>query len=71
MEATIDYRGINLRCEYQIEPYNEQTYDEPESGGQMYDLFIYVQETEVSDLFEENQIIDIKERINLQIENEL
>ena len=71
METTIDYRCIELRCEYQIEPYNEQTYWEPESGGYIYDLLIYVQETEVSDLFDENQIIDIKERINLQIENEL
>ena len=71
MEATIDYRGIDLRCEFEIYPIFEQTYDEPESGGQMYDLFIYVQETEVSDLFDENQIIDIKERVYESIESEL
>ena len=71
METKIDYRGIELKCEFEIYPIFEETEHEPESGGQMYDLFIYVQETEVSDLFDENQIIDIKERINLQIENEL
>lgn len=71
METTIDYRGIQLRCEFEIYPISEQTEHEPESGGQMYDLFIYVQETEVSDLFDENQIIDIKERIYESIENEL
>ena len=52
-------------------PIFEETEHEPESGGQMYDLFIYIQETEVADMFTENQIIDIKERINLQIDNEL
>jgi len=71
METKIDYRGIDLRCEFEIYPISEQTEHEPESGGQMYDLFIYVQETEVSDLFNENQIIDIKERIYESIESEL
>ena len=71
MEATIDYRGIDLRCEFEIYPISEETEHEPESGGQMYDLFIYVRDIEVSDLLNENQIIDIKERINLQIESEL
>ena len=71
METKIEYKGIELRCEFEIYPIFEQTDHEPESGGQMYDLFIYIQETEVADLFTENQIIDIKERINLQIENEL
>jgi hypothetical protein len=71
METKIDYKGIDLRCEFEIYPISEQTEHEPESGGQMYDLFIYVQETEVSDLFDENQIIDIKERIYESIESEL
>ena len=71
METKIDYRGIDLRCEFEIYPIFEETEHEPESGGQMYDLFIYVRDIEVSDLLNEDQIIDIKERINLQIENEL
>jgi len=71
METTIEYRDVQLRCEFEIYPISEETEHEPESGGQMYDLFIYVQETEVSDLFNENQIIDIKERIYESIENEL
>jgi len=71
MEAKIDYRGIDLRCEFEIYPISEETEHEPESGGQMYDLFIYVRDIEVSDLLNEDQIIDIKERINLQIESEL
>ena len=71
MEATIDYRGINLRCEYQIEPYNEQTYWEPESGGYIYDLLIYVQETEISEMFEHDQLLDIEKSIYESIESEL
>jgi len=71
METTINYRDVELRCEFEIYPISEQTEHEPESGGQMYDLFIYVRDIEVSDLLNEDQIIDIKERINLQIENEL
>jgi len=71
MEAKIEYKGIELRCEFEIYPIFEETEHEPESGGQMYDLFIYIQETEVADMFTENQIIDIKERINESIENEL
>ena len=71
METTINYREVQLRCEFEIYPISEETEHEPESGGQMYDLFIYVRDIEVSDLFDENQIIDIKERINLQIESEL
>ena len=71
MEATIDYRGINLRCEYQIEPYNEQTYWEPESGGYIYDLLIYVQETEISEMFEHDQLLEIEKSIYESIEPEL
>ena len=71
MEATIDYRGVNLRCEYQIEPYNEQTYWEPESGGYIYDLFIYVQETEISEMFEHDQLLEIEKSIYESIESEL
>ena len=71
MEATIDYRGINLRCEYQIEPYNEQTYWEPESGGYIYDLLIYVQETEISEIFEHDQLLEIEKSIYESIEPEL
>ena len=71
MEAIIEYRDLILKCEFEIYPYFAQTHDEPESGGDMYDLFIYIQETEVSDLFDENQIIDIKERIYEYLEQTL
>jgi len=71
MEAIIEYKGVTLRCEFEIYPISEQTEHEPESGGQMYDLFIYVQETEIADVFTENQIIDIKERINEYLEQTL
>lgn len=71
METKIDYRGIELRCEYQIEPYNEQTYWEPESGGYIYDLLIYVQETEISEMFEHDQLLEIEKSIYESIESEL
>ena len=63
MERTINYKDVTLRCEFEIEPIFEQSYYEPESGGNMYDLLIYVQETEVSDLFTKDQITDIEQLI--------
>jgi hypothetical protein len=67
-EAKINYRDVQLRCEYQLEPYNEQ----PVEGGYMYDLFIYVQETEISEIFEHDQLLEIEKIIYAKIhENEL
>ena len=71
MEATINYRDVELRCEYQLEPYNEQTYWQPAEGGYMYDLFIYVQETEISEMFEHDQLLEIEKIIYESIESEL
>ena len=71
MEATINYRDVELRCEYKLEPYNEQTYWQPAEGGYMYDLFIYVQETEISEIFEHDQLLEIEKIIYESIESEL
>ena len=67
-EATINYRGVQLRCEFGIEPYNEQ----PAEGGYTYDLSIYVQDTEISDVFEHDQLLEIEKIIYAKLlESEL
>jgi hypothetical protein len=63
MEVTINYNEVTLRCEFSIDKYEPATHWQPEEGGTIYDLFVYVQETEILDILLEKQIDDIKELI--------
>jgi len=67
MEVTINYKDVELRCEFSIDKYVPATYLDPEEGGTIYDLFVYVQETEILDILLEKQIDDIKELIYEQL----
>ena len=67
MEKTINYKDVELRCEFSIDKYVPATYLDPEEGGTIYDLFVYVQETEILDILVEKQIDDIKELIYEQL----
>jgi len=67
MEKTINYKDVTLRCEFSIDQYVPATYLDPEEGGTIYDLFVYVQETEILDILVEKQIDDIKELIYEQL----
>ena len=67
MEKTINYRDVELRCEFSIDNYEPATYWQPEEGGTIYDLFVYVQDTEILDILGDKQINDITELIYEQL----
>ena len=67
MEVTINYKDVELRCEFSIDKYVPATYLDPEEGGDIYDLFVYVQDTEILDILGKKQIDDIKELIYEQL----
>lgn len=67
MERTINYKDVTLRCEFSIDKYEPATYLDPEEGGTIYDLFIYIQETEMMDILGKKQIDDIKDLIYEQL----
>ena len=67
MEKTINYKDVTLRCEFSIDKYVPATYLDPEEGGTIYDLFVYVQETEILDILGKKQVDDIKDLIYEQL----
>ena len=67
MERTINYKDVTLRCEFSIDKYEPATYWQPDEGGDIYDLFIYIQETEMMDILGQKQIDDIKDLIYEQL----
>ena len=67
MEKTINYKDVELRCEFSIDKHEAATYWQPEEGGTIYDLFVYVQDTEILDILGEKQIDDIKDLIYEQL----
>ena len=67
MEVTINYNDVTLRCDFSIDKHEPATHWQPEEGGTIYDLFVYVQDTEILDILLEKQIDDIKELIYEQL----
>ncbi|CAB5217008.1 hypothetical protein UFOVP200_34 [uncultured Caudovirales phage] len=67
MERTINYKDVELRCEFSIDKYEPATYWQPEEGGTIYDLFVYVQDTEILDILGKKQIEDIEQLIYEQL----
>jgi hypothetical protein len=67
MIVEINYKDVDLRCEFSIDNYEPATYWQPEEGGTIYDLFVYVQETEILDILEKKQIEDIEQLIYEQL----
>jgi hypothetical protein len=67
METFVNYGMIELRCEYEIEEYCPATYLQPEEGGNIYDLCIYVDSQEISQLLSDDKIESIKELIIEQL----
>jgi hypothetical protein len=67
MERQICYKGIDFTCVFEIEPYVPAVlYGEnshPEEGGGIYDLEIYIESTEVSEILSDIQVEYIKELI--------
>ncbi len=67
MEKTINYKDVTLRCEFSIDQYEPATHWQPEEGGTIYDLFVYVQETEILDILGKKQVEEIEELIYEQL----
>ena len=67
MKVTINYKDVELRCEFSIDKYVPATYLDPEEGGDIYDLFVYIQETEMMDILGKKQIEEIEELIYEQL----
>ncbi|CAB4151886.1 hypothetical protein UFOVP597_39 [uncultured Caudovirales phage] len=71
MVENIIYKGIDLECKFQIDPYLPAVlYGDnahPEEGGDIYDLEIFIESTEISDLLSEDQIYEIKDLIYEQL----
>jgi hypothetical protein len=67
MEATIKYNDVTLRCEFSIDKHEPATHWQPEEGGTIYDLFVYIRDIEILDILVEKQIDDIKELIYEQL----
>ena len=67
MEMIVMYRGIDLNCIFEIEPYVDAVlYGEnshPAEGGYIYDLEIYIEGIEISELLSGAQIENIEELI--------
>ena len=56
----IKYREVELKCEFKMDAYEEATMYQPEEGGEIYDVKVYIQDVEVTEMLEESQIDDIK-----------
>lgn len=71
MEISVIYKGIDLECIFQIDPFVEAVlYGDnahPAEGGDINDLEIYIESTEISDLLSEDQICFIKDLIYEQL----
>ena len=67
MQITVNYWNVELRCEFDIDEYSPATYSEPEEGGVISDLAIFIQETDISNILTEHQIDLIKELIYEQL----
>jgi hypothetical protein len=59
MEMIVNYRGIDLNCVFNVDPYVEAVlYGDnchPAEGGYIYDLEIFLESTEISELLSEEQ----------------
>lgn len=67
MVLNINYRGVDLECIFQIDPIVEAVlygdYAHPQEGGEIYDLEIFVESTEISEMLNDIQIDQIKDLI--------
>lgn len=55
----VKYREVELKCEFKMDSYEEETMYQPEEGGEIYDVKVYIQDVEVTEMLEESQLDDI------------
>jgi|688.fasta_scaffold650397_2 hypothetical protein len=59
----VKYREVELKCEFKMDSYEEATMYQPEEGGDIEDLTVYIQDIDVTDIFSEKQIEEIMDLI--------
>lgn len=63
----IKYREVELKCEFKMDAYQEATMYQPEEGGEVYDLKVYIQDVDVTEIFEDSQLETIIDLILEQL----
>ena len=63
----IKYREVELKCEFKMDTYVEETIYQPEEGGEVYDLKVYIQDVNVTEIFEHSQLETIIDLILEQL----
>ncbi len=59
----VKYREVELKCDFKMDSYEEETMYQPEEGGDIEDLTVYIQDVDVTDIFSEKQIEEIMDLI--------
>ena len=63
----IKYREVELKCEFKMDAYQEATQYSEEEGGEIYDLKVYIQDIEVTEMLEHSQLEEIIDLILEQL----
>jgi len=63
MKTYVKFLNIELGCEFSIDQYVPATMYQPEEGGDIEDLTVYIQDIDVTDIFSEKQIEEIMDLI--------
>ena len=63
----VKYREVELKCEFKMDKYVEETEYSEEEGGEVYDLKVYIQDINVTEIFEHSQLETIIDLIYEQL----
>ena len=63
----VKYREIELKCSFKMDAYEEATMYQPEEGGEIYDLKVFIQDINVTEIFEDSQLEEIIDLILEQL----
>ena len=55
----VKYREVELKCSFKMDKYVEETKHSEEEGGEVYDLKVYIQDVEVTEMLDNSQLDDI------------
>ena len=59
----VKYREVELKCDFKMDSYEEETQYSEEEGGDIEDLTVYIQDIDVTDIFSEKQTEEIMDLI--------
>jgi hypothetical protein len=63
----IKYREVELKCDFKMDAYQEATQYSEEEGGEIYDVKVFIQDVEVTEMFEDSQLETIIDLIYEQL----